>query len=64
MVTRREFALGAIGVVALGAAGIAMLRWRSRANAATQTSNLINFQKVRHKLRSVSEGRPRRKTTK
>ena len=29
--------LGAIGVVALGAAGIAMLRWPSRANAATQT---------------------------
>jgi peptide-methionine (R)-S-oxide reductase len=36
MVTRREVALGAAGVVALGAAGIGFLRWRSRANAATE----------------------------
>ena len=37
MVTRREVALGTVGVVALGAAGLGMCRWRSRANAATET---------------------------
>jgi peptide-methionine (R)-S-oxide reductase len=37
MVTRREVALGTVGVVALGAAGLGMWRWRSRANAATET---------------------------
>jgi peptide-methionine (R)-S-oxide reductase len=35
MVTRRELGLGAIGVAALSAAGLGVLRWWSRANAAT-----------------------------
>ena len=37
MVTRREVALGAVGVAALGVAGLGVLHWRSRANAATET---------------------------
>jgi peptide-methionine (R)-S-oxide reductase len=37
MVTRRELALGALGVAALGAAGLGVLRWRGRAKAATET---------------------------
>jgi peptide-methionine (R)-S-oxide reductase len=37
MVTRRELAFGAVGVAALGAVGLGLLRWRSRANAATET---------------------------
>jgi peptide-methionine (R)-S-oxide reductase len=38
MVTRREIALGAVALVAIGATGVGLLRWRSgRANAATET---------------------------
>lgn len=55
MVTRREFALGAIGVVALGAAGIAMLRWRSRANAATQTFEVTHTPEEWRKLLSPEQ---------
>lgn len=37
MITRRDIALGAVGVVALGAAGLGLLRWRAKANAAAET---------------------------
>ena len=38
MVTRREIALGAVALVAIGATGVGLLRWRSGgANAATET---------------------------
>src|SRR3989337_2849594 len=38
MVTRREIALGAVALVAMGATGVGLLRWRSGgANAATET---------------------------
>ena len=55
MVTRREFALGAVGVVALGAAGIAMLRWRSRANAATETFEVTHTPEEWRKLLSPEQ---------
>lgn len=37
MVTRRDVALGAVGVAALGAAGLGLLRWRGKADAAAET---------------------------
>jgi peptide-methionine (R)-S-oxide reductase len=55
MVTRREFALGAVGVVALGAAGIAMLRWRSRVNAATETFEVTHTPEEWRKLLSPEQ---------
>jgi peptide-methionine (R)-S-oxide reductase len=37
MITRREVALSALGLAALGAAGLGMLKWRGGADAATET---------------------------
>jgi peptide-methionine (R)-S-oxide reductase len=37
MVTRREIAFGTLGLTALGATGLAGLKWHGRANAAAET---------------------------
>jgi peptide-methionine (R)-S-oxide reductase len=37
MITRREVALSALGLAALGATGLGMLKWRGGADAATET---------------------------
>ncbi|HEV7462862.1 MAG TPA: peptide-methionine (R)-S-oxide reductase, partial [Methyloceanibacter sp.] len=51
MVTRREIGLGAVALVAIGAAGLGVLRWRSgRANAATETFEVIHTQEEWRKL--------------
>jgi peptide-methionine (R)-S-oxide reductase len=55
MITRREFALGAAGVVALGAAGIGLLRWRSNANAATETFEVNHTKEEWRKLLSPEQ---------
>jgi peptide-methionine (R)-S-oxide reductase len=43
MVTRREIGLGAVALVAAGAAGVGVLRWRGgRANAAAETFEVMH----------------------
>jgi peptide-methionine (R)-S-oxide reductase len=50
MVTRREVALGAVGVAAVGVAGLGILRWRSRANAATESFEVTHTPEEWRKL--------------
>lgn len=51
MVTRREIALGAVGLAALGAAGLGILRWRSgRARAAAETFEVTHTPEEWQKL--------------
>jgi peptide-methionine (R)-S-oxide reductase len=50
MVTRREIALGALGLSVLGAAGLAGLRWRGRANAAAETFEVTHTPEEWRKL--------------
>jgi len=55
MVTRREFALGASGVVALGAAAVGFGRWRTNANAATETFEVNHTKEEWQKLLSPEQ---------
>ena len=51
MVTRREIALGAVGLAVLGAAGFGVLRWRSgRASAAAESFEVTHTPEEWHKL--------------
>ena len=51
MVTRREIGLGAVALVAVGAAGVDGVRWRGgRANAATETFEVIHTPEEWRKL--------------
>ncbi len=55
MVTRREFALGAAGVVALAAAAVGFGRWRTNANAATETFEVNHTKEEWQKLLSPEQ---------
>src|SRR5215471_17754531 len=48
--TRREIALGALGLSVLGAAGLAGLRWRGRAQATTETFEVTHTPEEWRKL--------------